>query len=183
MSDGQKPEVLSRTAQVSSALTKLKPIWRETISLESKGNHGPWQQRYRKEFRIIQPMRRFVEISKQALKNMMNSKKVILRSSGVAMKTQQGTVKHPYLQYVSLIFMQSFILTGWKPWEKLITKTYRISHSKMHWFCQKWFFDPLKTWFISSKFMTEQAVNNFVLIVWSSHIQCLSHFCILVQTG
>ena len=32
--DGSKPEVLSRIAQVTAALTKLKPIWRDnTISL------------------------------------------------------------------------------------------------------------------------------------------------------
>ena len=32
--DGSKPEVLSRIAQTTAALTKLKPIWRDnTISL------------------------------------------------------------------------------------------------------------------------------------------------------
>ena len=32
--DGSKPEVLSRIAQATAALTKLKPIWRDnTISL------------------------------------------------------------------------------------------------------------------------------------------------------
>ena len=35
--DGSKPEVLSRIAQASAALTKLKPIWRDNnIPLESK---------------------------------------------------------------------------------------------------------------------------------------------------
>ena len=35
--DGSKPEVLSRIAQVTAALTKLKPIWRDNnISLGSK---------------------------------------------------------------------------------------------------------------------------------------------------
>ena len=35
--DGSKPEVLLRTAQATSALTKLKPIWRDNnISLGSK---------------------------------------------------------------------------------------------------------------------------------------------------
>ena len=35
--DGSKPEVLSRTAQATAALTKLKPIWKDNnISLESK---------------------------------------------------------------------------------------------------------------------------------------------------
>ena len=35
--DGSKPEVLSRIAQATAALTKLKPIWRDnSISLESK---------------------------------------------------------------------------------------------------------------------------------------------------
>ena len=35
--DGTKPEVLSRTAQATAALTKLKPIWRDNnISLGSK---------------------------------------------------------------------------------------------------------------------------------------------------
>ena len=35
--DGSKPEVLSRTAQATAALTKLKPIWRDNnISLGSK---------------------------------------------------------------------------------------------------------------------------------------------------
>ena len=33
--DGSKPEVLSRIAQATAALTKLKPIWRDnTISLK-----------------------------------------------------------------------------------------------------------------------------------------------------
>ena len=31
--DGSKPEVLSRIAQATAALTKLKPIWRETTYL------------------------------------------------------------------------------------------------------------------------------------------------------
>ena len=36
--DGPKPEVLSRTAQATAALSKLKPIWRDNnISLGSKG--------------------------------------------------------------------------------------------------------------------------------------------------
>ena len=56
--DGSKPEVLSRIAQATAALTKLKPVWRDNnISLGSKvklmrslvisiffcmpGNHGP----------------------------------------------------------------------------------------------------------------------------------------------
>ena len=35
--DGSKPEVLSRTAQATAALKKLKPIWRDNnISLRSK---------------------------------------------------------------------------------------------------------------------------------------------------
>ena len=35
--DGSKPEVLSRIAQATAALTKLKPIWRDNnISLRSK---------------------------------------------------------------------------------------------------------------------------------------------------
>ena len=34
--DGSKPEVLSRIAQFTAALTKLKPIWRDNISLGSK---------------------------------------------------------------------------------------------------------------------------------------------------
>ena len=35
--DGSKPKVLSRTAQATAALTKLKPIWRDNnISLGSK---------------------------------------------------------------------------------------------------------------------------------------------------
>ena len=37
VSDGSKPEVLSRIAQATAALTKLKPIWRDNnISLGSK---------------------------------------------------------------------------------------------------------------------------------------------------
>ena len=37
--DGAKPEIFSRFAQVTAALTKLKPIWRDTsISLRSKMN-------------------------------------------------------------------------------------------------------------------------------------------------
>ena len=31
--DGSKPEVLTRIAQATAALTKLKPIWRHNISL------------------------------------------------------------------------------------------------------------------------------------------------------
>ena len=31
--DGSKPEVLSRIAQATAALTKLKPIWRDTTYL------------------------------------------------------------------------------------------------------------------------------------------------------
>ena len=34
--DGFKPEVLSRIAQATAALIKLKPIWRDNISLGSK---------------------------------------------------------------------------------------------------------------------------------------------------
>ena len=35
--DGSKPEVFSRIAQATAALTKLKPIWRDNnISLESR---------------------------------------------------------------------------------------------------------------------------------------------------
>ena len=34
--DGSKPEVLSRIAQATAALTKLKPIWRDNISFGSK---------------------------------------------------------------------------------------------------------------------------------------------------
>ena len=34
--DGSKPEVLSRIAPATAALTKLKPIWRDNISLGSK---------------------------------------------------------------------------------------------------------------------------------------------------
>ena len=34
--DGSKPEVLSRIAQATAALTKLKPIWRDNKSLGSK---------------------------------------------------------------------------------------------------------------------------------------------------
>ena len=34
--DGSKPEVLSRIEQATAALTKLKPIWRDNISLVSK---------------------------------------------------------------------------------------------------------------------------------------------------
>ena len=37
LNDGSKPEVLSRIAQATAALTKLKPIWRDNnISFESK---------------------------------------------------------------------------------------------------------------------------------------------------
>ena len=34
--DGSKPEVLSRIAPATAALTKLKPIWRDNVSLGSK---------------------------------------------------------------------------------------------------------------------------------------------------
>ena len=34
--DGSKPEVLSMIAQATAALTKLKPIWTDNISLGSK---------------------------------------------------------------------------------------------------------------------------------------------------
>ena len=41
--DGSKPEVLSRIAQVTAALTKLKPIWRDNnISLGSKVKLMPY---------------------------------------------------------------------------------------------------------------------------------------------
>ena len=39
LDEGSKPEVLSRIAQDTAALTKLKPIWRDNnISLGSKVN-------------------------------------------------------------------------------------------------------------------------------------------------
>ena len=35
--EGSKPEILSRTAQATAALTRLKPVWiDESISLSSK---------------------------------------------------------------------------------------------------------------------------------------------------
>ena len=34
--DGSKPEILSRITQATAALTKLKPIWKDNISLELK---------------------------------------------------------------------------------------------------------------------------------------------------
>ena len=36
--DGSKPEILSRIAHATAALTKLKPIWRDNVSLGSKVN-------------------------------------------------------------------------------------------------------------------------------------------------
>ena len=40
--DGSKQEVLSRIAQATAALTKLKPTWRDNnISLGSKVKHAP----------------------------------------------------------------------------------------------------------------------------------------------
>ena len=36
--DGSKPEILSRIAHATAALTKLKPIWRDNVSLVSKVN-------------------------------------------------------------------------------------------------------------------------------------------------
>ena len=38
--DGSKPEVLSRIAQATAALTKLKPIWRITPYLLDNGEAG-----------------------------------------------------------------------------------------------------------------------------------------------
>ena len=37
--DGSKPEVLPRIAQATAALTKLKPIWRDTCSKISLGSN------------------------------------------------------------------------------------------------------------------------------------------------
>ena len=35
--EGSKPEILSRTAQITAALTRLKPVWNDrSISLSSK---------------------------------------------------------------------------------------------------------------------------------------------------
>ena len=60
--EGSKPEILSRLAQTTAALTRLKPVWIDkNISLSSKirlmhclvtcmlVNHGPSQQSSREE--------------------------------------------------------------------------------------------------------------------------------------
>ena len=64
---GSKPEILSRIAQATAALTRLKPVWiDESISLSSKirlmrslvtssscmlVNHGPSQQSSKEEYK------------------------------------------------------------------------------------------------------------------------------------
>ena len=65
--EGSKPEILSRTAHTTAALTRLKPVWIDkSISLSSKirlmrslvtsiflyaVNHGPSQQSSKKEYK------------------------------------------------------------------------------------------------------------------------------------
>ena len=65
--EGSKPEILSRIAQTTAALTKLKPVWNDrSISLSSKirlmrslvnpfscmfVNHGPSQQSSKEEYK------------------------------------------------------------------------------------------------------------------------------------
>ena len=65
--EGSKPEILSRVAQTTAALTRLKPVWKDrSISLSSKirlmrslvtsnscmlVNHGPSQQSCEEEYK------------------------------------------------------------------------------------------------------------------------------------
>ena len=65
--EGSKPEILSRKAQMTAALTRLKPVWNDrSISLSSKiqlmcslshpsscmlVNHGPSQQSFKEEYK------------------------------------------------------------------------------------------------------------------------------------
>ena len=62
--EGSKPEILSRIAQTTAALTSLKPVWNDrSISLSSKiqlmshssacipVNHGPSQQSSKEEYK------------------------------------------------------------------------------------------------------------------------------------
>ena len=65
--EGSKPEILSRKAQATAALTRLKPVWSDkSISLSSKirlmrslvtsifcmlVNHGPSQQSSKEEYK------------------------------------------------------------------------------------------------------------------------------------
>ena len=62
--EGSKPEIFSRIAQATAALTRLKPVWiDETISPSSKirlmpsldtpkaWNHGPSQQSAKEEYK------------------------------------------------------------------------------------------------------------------------------------
>ena len=62
--EGSKPEILSRIAQTTAALTRLKPVWtNKSISLSSKTrlmshpsscmlvNHGPSQQSFKEEYK------------------------------------------------------------------------------------------------------------------------------------
>ena len=65
--EGSKPEILSRIAQTTAALTRLKPVWNDrSISLSSKivlcaplshpsscmlVNHGPSQQSSKEEYK------------------------------------------------------------------------------------------------------------------------------------
>ena len=65
--EGSKPEILSRIAQTTAALTRLKPVWNDrNISLSSKirlmcslsrpsscmhVNHGPSQQSSKEEYK------------------------------------------------------------------------------------------------------------------------------------
>ena len=43
--DGSKPEVLSRIAQATAALTKLKPIWRDVFKVGVRTKHSTKQSR------------------------------------------------------------------------------------------------------------------------------------------
>ena len=64
--EGSKPEILSRIAQTTAALTRLKPVWNDSISLSSKirlmrslvtsifcmlVSHGPAQQSSKEEYK------------------------------------------------------------------------------------------------------------------------------------
>ena len=87
--DGSKPEVLSRIAQATAALTKLKPIWRDNnISLGSK-DHVTNEEVRRKIQAAIREYDELTLVKKRKLRWFGH----VSRSSGLAKTILQGTVK------------------------------------------------------------------------------------------
>ena len=49
--EGSKPKILSRIAQTTAALTRLKPIWIDKSISPMLVNHGPSQHSSKKEYK------------------------------------------------------------------------------------------------------------------------------------